>query len=92
LAARSWVVGIIGLFASWIALTFLSGMIGTMWGIYDELNQTGLIDKDWDQSAQSIKEIFLGLWNGYVAVIVFLSFIIYIVISSMRRRPEEFYE
>ena len=92
MAARAWVVGIIGLFGAWIAMTFLTGMIGTMWGVYDRLNQTGLIDRQWDQSAQNIKSVFLGLWNGYVALIVFASFIVYIVLSSMRRRPEEFYE
>ncbi len=90
MAARAWVAGIIGLFVAWIAMQFITGAIGTMWGVYQVLNQTGLVDPNWDRQASYIKSVFLGVW-GYVPFIVFLSFIIYIVIESMRKRPEDYY-
>ena len=90
MAARAWVVGLIGLFVVWIAMQFLSGMIGTIWGVYELINSTGLVDPDWDKRAVSIKQAFLGVWS-YMPFIIMLSFIIYIVIESMRRRPEDYY-
>jgi hypothetical protein len=89
-AARAWAVGVIGLFAVWIAMEILTGMIGTMWGVYNTLNSTGLIDRDWNQKAEAIKQAFLGVWN-YMPMIVFASFIVYIIIESLRRRPEDYY-
>lgn len=90
LAARAWIVGLLGLFVAWIAITIVTGMIGTMWGIYEFLNQSGLIDPGWDRQAHNIKDVFLGVWS-YMPFIVFFSFIIYIIIESMRRRPEDYY-
>ncbi len=90
MAARAWVVGLIGLFAVWIAMEVLTGMIGTMWGVYKVINGTGLVDPDWDRRAQAIKSTFLGVWS-YIPFIIFLAFIVYIVIESLRRRPEEYY-
>ena len=90
MSVRAWIVGLLGLFGAWIAITTLTGLIGTMWGVYDVLNSTGLIDPDWAQRALDIKSSFLGVWN-YMPFIVFLSFIIYIVLESMRRRPEDYY-
>ena len=90
MAARAWVVGIIGLFASWLAFQFIGGMIGTMWGIYDVLNSTGLIDKQWDNRIVGIKQTFLATWS-YLPLIVFASFVVYIILESLRRRPEDYY-
>jgi len=90
LAARAWVVGIVGLFAVWIVFTFLSGTIGTLWGVYNVLNKTGLIDPGWDKQAQNIKQLFLGTW-AWLPFLVFAMFIVYIILESLRRRPEEYY-
>ncbi len=90
LAARAWVVGLLGLFVAWVAITITTGLIGTMWGVYNVINQTGLIDPSWDQKARSIKQVFLDVW-GYMPFVIFFSFIIYIIIESMRRRPEDYY-
>ena len=90
MAARAWVAGLIGLFVAWIVLQFLSGMIGTIWGVYSMLNETGIVDPEWDRQVAGIKQAFLGVWD-YMPFIVFASFIVYIIIESMRRRPEEYY-
>ena len=90
MAARAWVVGLIGLFVVWMVFEVLTGMIGTVWGVYEVVNGTGLVDPDWDRRAQSIKQSFLGVWD-YMPFIVFFAFIVYIVLESMRRRPEEYY-
>ena len=90
MAARAWVVGLIGLFVVWIAMEVLTGVIGTMWGVYKVINATGLVDPDWDQRASGIKQAFLGVWN-YMPLIILFSFALYIVLESMRRRPEDYY-
>ena len=90
MAARAWIAGLIGLFIVWVVMEVLSGMIGTMWGVYELINGTGLVDPEWDRQAVSIKQAFLTVW-GYMPLIIMLSFVVYIIIESMRRRPEDYY-
>lgn len=90
MAARAWAVGILGLFLAWVVIEAVTGVIGTMFGLFQSFNSTGLVDPVWGRRITEIKNDFLGVWN-YIPLIVLFSFIVYIVLESMRRRPEDYY-
>ena len=89
MAARAWVVGLIGLFVAWFMVEVLTGTIGMFWGVYEYMNGTGLVSQAWDQKAREILSTFLVVWD-YMPILVFAAFAIYIVLESMRRRPEDY--
>ena len=92
--ARAWVVAITGLFGIWLVYTILGQFIGFTWGLYRYLNasfaEAGVpIPQDWDQDMGKLYNTFLLFWN-YAPPILFISVMIYVILESMRRRPEEY--
>ncbi len=95
MAARAWVTAVVALFGIWIAMSFLAQLTGFFIGLqdylYDSASENGLLIPDsWRQISDKINGYFESVWS-WVPVVVFGSIIIYILIESMRRRPEEVY-
>lgn len=89
-AIRAWVVGLGGLFGTWILLTVLGSLMGTVSEVGSIINTTGVADPVWMDFNQKMNGYFTSLWT-WAGFLIFASFIIYIVLESMRRRPEEYY-
>lgn len=95
MAAYDWVMGIVGLWLSWIAITVCSALVGTTIGvmnmIVEKVEGAGIIiPQPFIDLMNMFTGLFLSVWN-FVGLVVFGAFIIYILISSLRRRPEEAY-
>ena len=94
-AARAWVVGLVGLFSVWLVFQILGAMVGFTWGLYRFINASfadaGMpIPGDWDQEMGKLYNVFLAFWD-WAPLVVFVGAMVYIILESMRRRPEEYY-
>lgn len=97
MAVYHWLKGLVGLWASWVAFTFLGTFVGYIQGINSLLINTtttaGIaFPSDIQNSLNTIYGWFNSIWN-FVSLAVFTGFIIYIIINSARRdvENEEFY-
>ncbi|BAF34754.1 hypothetical protein ASQ66_gp17 [Aeropyrum pernix spindle-shaped virus 1] len=95
MAARAWVVAVVGFFVMWLMFQVVGWVIGVIWGVWQQLDQATagtMIEppQDWKNMLNSLYSNMLGIWN-YLPVVVLLSAVVYIIIESLRRRPEEYY-
>ena len=95
MAAYNWIVGIAGLFVAWIVMTVIGAAMGYISGVFDFayglLNSTGIyMPSEYVIVKNTIQQWFLTIWS-WVGFITLISFVIYILISSMRKRPEDIY-
>ena len=86
---------IVGIIAVYAVYTMLGGMIGFLFGVYDNLknaaNQSGVqVDPQMDQTVSRIKTFTSMFWQ-YSVLIVFISMVVYVLLESMRRRPEDYW-
>ena len=93
MAARAWITGVVALFAVWIIMSLLGQFTGFIVGVreyvFASLEERGiLIPQEWKDAVRRADDLSLGAW-AWGPVIVLGAIIVYIIIESMRRRPEE---
>jgi len=94
-SARAWVVFIVGIIAVYIVYIMMGGALQFIFGVYEYTkavaNQSGVqFDPLMDQTMSRVRDFVAGFWH-YSLFIVFVSMIVYVVLESMRRRPEDYY-
>ena len=81
--------------AVYIVYTMFGTAFQFIFGIYsytkEVANQSGVqFDPLMDQTMRRVRDFVAGFWH-YSLFIVFVSMIVYVVLESMRRRPEDYY-
>lgn len=92
-SAWHWITGVAGLFAIWIAMSLLAQFTGWFIGlqdyIYGKLNESGMpVPQQWLNITNQLNTYFEIAWN-WIPVVVFISFILFIVVGSLKKRPED---
>ena len=95
MAARAWVVFIVGIIGVYVAYTMLGGLVGFIFGLYDtitsEAEKSGIqIPEGINQTVVKLKSITESVWS-YAPLLTFIAMGVYLMLESMRRRPEDYY-
>ena len=93
MAAGAWAYGILGLFLAWIVFVIVAQSFGFITAILNDVqqrleNQSITIPQEFTDLRNTITNFFTSIW-GWLGIIVFFSFIIYIIINSMRKQPSD---
>jgi len=93
MAAYNWIYGLVGLWLVWVIMSILATLTGFFFGLYDMLKESFakagiVIPASWDAVIANIDSNLQSTWN-WIGIVIFGSFIVYIIVSSMRKRPEE---
>lgn len=90
-ALRAWVMVGVGLFLAYIMLTVVASINGVVFSLFHTLVEMGLIPEEWAHIYDSyIKGTYEGIF-AFLPLLIFGTMIIYLVLESMRRRPEDQY-
>ena len=89
-AIRAWVTVGIGLFLAYIMLTIVASINGVVFSIFNLLVEMGLIPEEWNNIYTTyIKGMYDNVF-AFLPLLIFGTMILYLVLESMRRRPEEY--
>lgn len=95
MAARAWVVALVGFFAVWVVFQVVGWAISLIWAVWQQLDAqvTGTVIEptpEWRNTLNTLYNAMLTIWN-YMPVVILLSAAVYIILESLRRRPEDYY-
>ena len=93
MALYEWITGVVAFIVLFIVFTVMSGFIGFTWELYTfisgKLSNAGFpIPADWNATASNLRTFAVSAW-GFYTILVLIAVSLYIILGSMRRRPED---
>jgi len=94
-ALRAWIVAAAGIFMVWLSFHVVGFAIGAIWGLWQQLDAATAgtpIEPplSWKTTLNNLFATFEVVWT-YFPLVIFAAVAVYVLLESMRRRPEEVY-